>query len=78
MRCFVEIVIHEIHRLLLYFLFLSQVMRLESWKQHWTGGHGGQNVRSFSVETESELDDRDLRICLQDHINATTQNSPEV
>lgn len=52
-------------------------MRLESWKQRWTG-NGGQNVRSFSVDTESELDERDLRICLQDHINATTQNSPEV
>lgn len=37
-------------------------MRLESWKQRWTG-HGGQNVRSFSVDTESELDERDLRIC---------------
>lgn len=56
---------------------MLQVMRLESWKQRWTG-HGGQNVRSFSVDTESELDERDLRICLQDHINASTQNSPEV
>ncbi|CAD1471973.1 unnamed protein product, partial [Heterotrigona itama] len=54
----------------------AEVMRLESWKQRWTG-HGGQNVRSFSVDTESELDERDLRICLQDHINATAQNSPE-
>lgn len=56
---------------------MLQVMRLESWKQRWTG-HSGQNVRSFSVDTESELDERDLRICLQDHINASTQNSPEV
>ncbi|EZA56368.1 hypothetical protein X777_02987, partial [Ooceraea biroi] len=53
------------------------VMRLESWKQRWTG-LGGQTVRSFSVDTESELDERDLRICLQDHINTTTPNSPEV
>lgn len=57
--------------------YLSQVMRLESWKQRWTG-LGGQTVRSFSVDTESELDERDLRICLQDHINTTTPNSPEV
>ncbi|XP_019697545.1 ecotropic viral integration site 5 ortholog isoform X1 [Harpegnathos saltator] len=52
----------------------AEVMRLESWKQRWTG----QTVRSFSVDTESELDERDLRICLQDHINTTTPNSPEV
>ncbi|XP_077281043.1 ecotropic viral integration site 5 isoform X1 [Temnothorax americanus] len=55
----------------------AEVMRLESWKQRWTG-LGGQTVRSFSVDTESELDERDLRICLQDHINTTTPNSPEV
>ncbi|KYN29205.1 hypothetical protein ALC57_01327 [Trachymyrmex cornetzi] len=55
----------------------AEVMRLESWKQRWTG-FGGQTVRSFSVDTESELDERDLRICLQDHINTTTPNSPEV
>lgn len=56
---------------------LSQVMRLENWKQRWMG-LGGQTVRSFSIDTESELDERDLRICLQDHINTTTPNSPEV
>ncbi|KAG5314682.1 EVI5 protein, partial [Pseudoatta argentina] len=55
----------------------AEVMRLESWKQRWTG-LGGQTVRSFSIDTESELDERDLRICLQDHINTTTPNSPEV
>ncbi|XP_078044708.1 ecotropic viral integration site 5 isoform X1 [Augochlora pura] len=55
----------------------AEVMRLESWKQRWTG-RGSQTVRSFSVDTESELDERDLRICLQDHINATTPNSPEI
>ncbi|XP_014612621.1 PREDICTED: ecotropic viral integration site 5 ortholog isoform X1 [Polistes canadensis] len=57
----------------------AEVMRLESWKQRWTGhGDHQQPVRSFSIETESELDERDLRICLPDHINTTTPNSPEV
>ncbi|KAL2727122.1 ecotropic viral integration site 5 isoform X6 [Vespula squamosa] len=56
----------------------AEVMRLESWKQRWTGHGDHQPVRSFSIDTESELDERDLRICLPDHINTTTPNSPEV
>lgn len=53
-------------------------MRLESWKQRWTGTDGGQTTRSFSVDTESELDERDLRICLQDQMNVTTPSPPEI
>ncbi|KAK2584004.1 hypothetical protein KPH14_006462 [Odynerus spinipes] len=56
----------------------AEVMRLESMKQRWTGHGEHQPVRSFSVDTESELDERDLRICLPDHINTTTPNSPEI
>ncbi|XP_035736999.1 ecotropic viral integration site 5 ortholog-like isoform X9 [Vespa mandarinia] len=56
----------------------AEVMRLESWKQRWTGHGDHQPVRSFSIDTESELDERDLRICLPDHINTTTPNSPEI
>ncbi|XP_012259142.2 ecotropic viral integration site 5 ortholog isoform X1 [Athalia rosae] len=53
----------------------AEVMRLENWKQRWTGT-GGPATRSMSVDTESELDERDLRICLQDQNNASTTPSP--
>lgn len=55
----------------------AEVMRLESWKQRWTGT-GAPATRSISVDTESELDERDLRICLQDQVNATTPSPPEM
>jgi hypothetical protein len=46
-----------------------QVLRLENWKEQWTGkGTAPPVVRSSSMDTDGELDDRDdLKICLQDH-----------
>ncbi|XP_015514152.1 ecotropic viral integration site 5 ortholog isoform X1 [Neodiprion pinetum] len=55
----------------------AEVMRLESWKQRWTG-KDGPAIRSISVDTESELDERDLRICLQDPVNASTPSPPDM
>ncbi|XP_023246261.1 ecotropic viral integration site 5 ortholog isoform X2 [Copidosoma floridanum] len=45
----------------------AEVLRLESWKERWTGGKGSPAVRSCSIDTDNELDDRDdLKINLQD------------
>lgn len=40
-------------------------MRLESLKER--AGVEVRAVRSLSIDNESELDEKDLRICLQDH-----------
>ncbi|XP_008210149.1 ecotropic viral integration site 5 ortholog isoform X2 [Nasonia vitripennis] len=57
----------------------AEVLRLESWKERWTGtGKAPTVVRSCSIETDgggSELDDRDdLKICLQDDVVSPAAN----
>ncbi|XP_043469152.1 ecotropic viral integration site 5 ortholog isoform X1 [Leptopilina heterotoma] len=55
----------------------AEVVRLESWKQRWTG-KTVESPRNYNIEKESELDERDLRICLQDHVNIGSRSPPEV
>lgn len=54
----------------------SQVMRLDSRKDRWNGERG-QATRSISIDNESELDDKDLRLCLHDQMNSTTHASSQ-
>lgn len=50
-------------------------MRLESRKSRGSGGHS-QAVRSISIDNESELDEKDLELCIQDHVkNASSASS---
>ncbi|XP_011505248.1 PREDICTED: ecotropic viral integration site 5 ortholog isoform X2 [Ceratosolen solmsi marchali] len=47
----------------------AEVLRLENWKERWTSkGTSPPVMRSSSMDTDGELDDRDdFKICLQDH-----------
>lgn len=51
-------------------------MRLKNSKYQWTGSTE-QIGRNTSIDTDSEFDERDLRICLQDQLNnITISDSP--
>jgi len=56
---------------------LFQIMRLQTWKDRWIGGHSAAHVsasRSTSVDTESEHDEpTDLQL----HLNSES-SSPEI
>lgn len=46
------------------------MLRLESYK-HQSTGKVESRMRACSIEFDGELDDRDLEICLQDHVEDT-------
>ncbi|XP_049809443.1 ecotropic viral integration site 5 ortholog isoform X1 [Schistocerca nitens] len=51
----------------------AEIMRLESWKERWTGGTRSQASRSASVDTESEHDEpSDLHL----HLNGSGSEAP--
>ncbi|XP_057326261.1 ecotropic viral integration site 5 ortholog isoform X1 [Microplitis mediator] len=54
----------------------AEIMRLKNSKYQWTGSTE-QIGRNTSIDTDSEFDERDLRICLQDQLNnITISDSP--
>lgn len=52
-------------------------MRMRNSKRQWIGST--DNIaRNFSLDTESEVDEKDLRICIQEQISGTVSNSPRL
>ncbi|KAG8037454.1 hypothetical protein G9C98_005664 [Cotesia typhae] len=49
----------------------AEIMRLKNSKYQWTGSTE-RIGRNTSIDTDSEFDERDLRICLQDQLNNVT------